>query len=202
MSPVLLASPSAEPVSLADAKAWLRIDTADEDLLVASLVPAARARVEAATRRLLVTQTWRLSFDAWPNDTPAGPFGRGLGLSPQTIALPLAPVASIAALRVYDAEGVSQTVEAASYGLYGAPDEVRIVFSTSPPAPGRAVAGIEIDVVAGYGAPADVPSPLRQAILMLIAQWFENCGDAEAGGSEFPDPVAGLIAPFRRPRLA
>ena len=79
MSPVLLASPSAEPVSLADAKAWLRIDTADEDSLVASLVPAARARVEAATRRLLVTQTWRLAFDAWPNDTPAGPFGRAVG---------------------------------------------------------------------------------------------------------------------------
>ena len=44
------------------------------------------------------------------------------------------------------------------------------MFSTSPPAPGRAVAGIEIDVVAGYGAPADVPSPLRQAILMLVAR--------------------------------
>mgnify|MGYP003346868781 CR=1 FL=1 len=46
-----------------------------------------------------------------------------------------------------------------------APERARIIFPAGPPAPGRDVAGIEIDVVAGYGdAPESAPAPLRQAI--------------------------------------
>ena len=37
--------------------------------------------------------------------------------------------------------------------------------------------GIELDVEVGYGdAPADVPEPLRQAIRLLVAHWYENRG--------------------------
>ena len=187
MNSVLLVPPSDEPVSLADAKAWLRIETGDEDALVTALIPAARTIVEAATRRLLVTQTWRLSFDAWPS----------------ALAIPLAPVASVAAMRVYDTAGVSQAIDPTTYRLFDTPDRAQVVFSLPPPAPGRAAAGIEIDVVAGYGASSDVPQALRQAMLMLIARWFENRGDAvEAGKGELPASAAALIAPFRRTRLA
>lgn len=188
LNSVLLVPPASEPVSLADAKAWLRIDTSAEDSLVAGLIPAARALVEAATRRLLMTQTWRLSFDDWP---------------PGAVAMPLAPVASVAAVRVYDAGGVAQVVDSATWRLFETPDQARIVFSATPPTPGRAVSGIEIDVVAGYGAANDVPQALRQAMLMLIARWFENRGDGlDTGVNLLPVSVASLIAPFRRPRLA
>lgn len=195
----LLVPPANEAVALADAKAWLRIDTNDEDSLVAALIPPARAVVEAATRRLLLTQTWRLSVDAWPPDgMTARPSGNGAAAVP----LPLAPVASISALRVYDAAGVAQVIDPASYGLFDKPDQARIVFFVSPPAPGRALSGIEIDVVAGYGAAIDVPPALRQAMLVLIARWYENRGDTpEAGLSELPPAAVALIAPFRRPRL-
>src|ERR1044072_222843 len=48
-------------VALAEAKAWCRIDAADEDALVSALIAAARLQVESLTGRALVTQTWLLT---------------------------------------------------------------------------------------------------------------------------------------------
>ena len=67
------------------------------------------------------------------------------------------------------------------------------------PAPGRLALGIELDVVVGYGdAAVDVPEPLRQAIRLLIAHWYENRGLAALGTvTVLPTTVAALIAPYR-----
>ncbi|MCX7329611.1 MAG: hypothetical protein NTW00_16270 [Hyphomicrobiales bacterium] len=66
MSPILIVPPAAEPVTLADAKLYLRTAGPDEDDLVIALIRAARHLVAAASNRLLVSQTWRLVCDAWP----------------------------------------------------------------------------------------------------------------------------------------
>ncbi len=63
---ILLAGPASEPVTLADAKTFLRVDHDADDVLIGSLIAAARRLVETATRRALITQTWRLVRDAWP----------------------------------------------------------------------------------------------------------------------------------------
>jgi len=45
-------TPPAEPVTLAQAKAWLRVESGDdEDALIAGLIAAARMRAEAHTGR-------------------------------------------------------------------------------------------------------------------------------------------------------
>ncbi len=191
MTPILLAGPAAEPVSLAEAKAWMRIDADDEDDLVGALVTSARLIVESATRRLLMTQSWRLSLDGWP---------RG-----NVVRVPLAPFQSLAGLQIYDSAGAARPVAASSYTLDAAPDAARILFTAAPPAPGAAAGGIAIDVVVGYGdRPRDVPAPLRQAILALAARWFEDRGDVASPLAREPLPasVAAMIAPWRRPRLA
>jgi hypothetical protein len=66
MSPILIVPPAAEPVTLADAKLYLRTAGPDEDDLVIALIRAARHLVEATSNRLLVSQTWRLVCAAWP----------------------------------------------------------------------------------------------------------------------------------------
>ena len=205
MQSILIAPPAAEPVSLAEARAWLRVDTNDEDSAIASLISAGRLLVESATRRVLVTQTWRLTLDAWPN---AGADGGWTLLStrpaalPGEVVLPLVPVQSVAAIRIYDSIGVSQTLPTSSWRLVGAPERARIAFSITPPQPTATVAGIEIDVVAGYGDPQDTPAPLRHAILSLVSYWFDNRGDvAAADANNLPPRAAALIAPFRRGRL-
>ena len=67
------------------------------------------------------------------------------------------------------------------------------------PAPERPALGIEVDVVVGYGdAAVDVPEPLRQAVRLLIAHWYENRGlMSEAATAVLPQNVAALIAPYR-----
>jgi uncharacterized phiE125 gp8 family phage protein len=187
MCPVLLSGPMIEPLSLAEAKSWLRLDAATEDDLVSALITAARLVVEAATRRLLITQSWRLVLDRWP---PGG-----------LVSLPLAPFQSITAIRVYDSSNAAQVVAASLYQVDAAPNRARLVFTAIPPSPGRVLAGIEIDLQVGYGAQAgQVPEPLRQALRLLVTRWFENRGDVESDTADgrLPSAVAALIAPYRR----
>ncbi|MHA0111195.1 head-tail connector protein, partial [Klebsiella pneumoniae] len=66
MPATLLTPPLSEPVALADVKAELRLETGDEDALVERMLIAARAHIETVTRRVLVTQTWRVFIDVWP----------------------------------------------------------------------------------------------------------------------------------------
>ncbi len=64
MTAALLTGPALEPVSLADVKAHLRIDGDDEDALLTAAIVSARVHVEAATRRVLIEQAWRIYLDA------------------------------------------------------------------------------------------------------------------------------------------
>ena len=68
------------------------------------------------------------------------------------------------------------------------------------PVPGRIAAGIELDVTFGFGdAAADLPEPLRQAIRLLVAHWYENRGLVAAADKStvLPSTVAALISSYR-----
>ena len=185
MSSILLAAPAAEPISLAQAKAFLRVETADDDDVITALVAGARMHVEAQTRRALITQRWRLSFDCWPAN------GR--------ITVRPAPLQSLDAARVYDPEGMAHDVDLQAF----VPDLAGSALAFPPwavPAPGREAAGLELDVTVGYSdAAADVPEPLRQAIRLLAAHWYENRGLVAVGHdvAVLPAGVAALISPYR-----
>jgi len=185
MSSILLTAPALEPLSLAEAKAFLRVETSDDDDVITALIAGARLQVEAQTRRALITQSWRLNFDAWPDD------GR-------LYILP-APLQALTAARVFDFENIAQPVDAAAFVL----DKGASALIFAPwalPAPGRAANGVELDVTVGYGdAAIDVPEPLRQALRLLVAHWYENRGLVTTGAnySTLPQTVAALIAPYR-----
>ena len=187
---VLLAGPTLEPVTLVDAKAWLRLSTSDEDDVVTGLIAAARHAVEHATRRRLMTQSWTLVLDRWPVFGP--------------LWLPIAPLRAITGFRLFDDTDVATSLDPATLRLVGLPDRPRLLLGQGLPKPGRREAGIEIDVTVGYGAAAtDVPAPLRQAIRMLAARWYENRAAAatQADMRTMPVDVAALIAPYRRAGL-
>ncbi len=60
MSAILLTAPAVEPVSLAEAKAFLRVEHNDDDGVIEALALASRIHVESRTRRALISQSWRL----------------------------------------------------------------------------------------------------------------------------------------------
>ncbi len=188
ISSLLLTAPAIEPLSLAEAKAFLRVETGDDDDVIAALIAGARIHVEAQTRRALITQSWRLSVDAWPDD------GR-------LIVLP-APLQTLTAARVYDFDNAAQTHDTAAFVLDKGASALIFApnFATwALPAPGRMSAGIELDVTVGYGdAAVDAPEPLRQAIRLLVAHWYENRGLLTADtATVLPQTVAALITPYR-----
>jgi uncharacterized phiE125 gp8 family phage protein len=189
---ILAAAPATEPIALAEAKAHLRVDGSAEDTLIASLIVTSRLHVEAAAGLALITQSWSWFRDAWP----PGP----------ALDLPLRPVQSVAALRIYDAGGAAAALDPAGYILDGAGAPPRIVRQGALvwPVPGRVANGIEVAFTAGYGdAAEDVPAPIRQAILLLVAHWYEHRAPAEPGAPArpLPDMVSELLAPFRTLRL-
>jgi uncharacterized phiE125 gp8 family phage protein len=189
---ILTSGPAVEPVTLADAKAHLRIDGTAEDTLIASLIVTSRLHVEAAAGLALITQSWSWYIDAWP--------------SGHAVKLPLRPVESIAAVRLYDEAAAATTLDPATYFLDGAASPPRLVrHGALPwPKPGRIANGIEVAFSAGYGnAAADVPAPIRQAILLLVAHWYEHRSPLEQGAQPEPLPtmVSELLAPYRAMRL-
>ena len=189
MTPLALAPPETEPVTLVEARQFLRLDQADEDDLVTTLITAARLMVEAAAGRCLIEQPWRIVLDRWPANGE--------------IRLPLSPLMRIEAARVYDLLGAAQPVAESALTLDRTADPPLIRVMGELPEIGRSHGAIEIDVVAGYGASAaEVPAPLRQAVLRLAARWFEERGDvASRDAQALPKTIAALVAPFRRGRL-
>ena len=187
MTSYLLAGPATEPVSLAEAKAWLKLDGDDEDALVGTLIAAARLHVESATGRALIAQSWRLVLDAWPED--------------RVVRLPVSPLISLTSITAYDGDGDAHAVslDGIDAGRAG------LLLPASIDAPVlREHGGIAIDYVAGYGEEAEaVPVALKQALQLLMAYWFEH-RDTVFGigeGPAVPMGFAALIAPYRVVRL-
>ncbi|MGA0561205.1 head-tail connector protein [Ancylobacter sp. VNQ12] len=188
MPAILLTGPAAEPLTLAEAKAYLRVDHDAEDALIGAMITAARATVEALTRRVLIDQGWRILRDAWPVS----------GLIP----LPVNPLRAVTSAHVLDAVGAEIAVPLAALTADVArlPGLIR-VDRAGVPAPGRALAGIAIDVTAGHGAGADhVPSPLIEAVRVVLAHFYEH-RDVPGAGAAFPARLDALVAPFRVTRL-
>jgi uncharacterized phiE125 gp8 family phage protein len=184
MTSILLTPPAVEPISPAEAKAFLRVEHDDDDDVIAALIAGARIYVEAQTRRALITQTWRLTRDAWPQS----------GM----IDVRPAPLRTLEAVRIYDGQGAPVEVDVGAFVVDTA--GARLVFAPwALPQPLRTAAGIELDVTVGYGDdPTDAPEPLRQAIRLLIAHWYENRGVVMPETvTSLPLTVPALLAPYR-----
>lgn len=181
----LLTPPATEPLSLADAKAFLRIDHDHDDAIISALIASARGQVEALTRSALMTQVWRLVLDAWPCEGRITPrFG---------------PLRAVNAARVYDAAGHASSIDTGRF-VVDAASGVIVSPGWSLPVPGRARAGIELDIAIGFGpTAADVPDVLRHAIRVLVAHWYDNRGLAAIGASVamLPGSVSAMIANYR-----
>ena len=186
MTAALITGPALEPIALADAKAHLRIDHDADDTLLQAAIASARYHVETVTKRALIAQGWRIYLDAWPRS--------------RIVRLAVAPVITVDAVTVYDAAGEPMVLDPADYEADTASVPARLVLAAGAPAPARAVNGIEIDVTAGYGpSSVDVPGALRQAVLMLVAHWYEHRGAVGHDLAVLTAPLGfeALVAPHR-----
>jgi len=185
-----LIGPSSEPFTIAEAKSHLRVDESADDTLIDTLITAARVRAENDLNRALITTTFELHLDAFPdNDSPG-------------IVVPSAPLQSVASIKYTDTSGDVQTWDSSKYRVdsKSQPGRITPTFDESWPAAQCVTGAVVVRFVAGYGDQStNVPRDILQAMLMLIGHWYENRESVVIGTitGSVPQAYDWLIAPHR-----
>lgn len=204
-------------MTLAEAKAQLRLNATADDALVTGLIVASRQWAEQYTGRIFINQSWRLWIDAARGF--AQNWWDGVREAPVTvlnvdaaILLPKPPLVSVTCVQYYDDSDTGSLWPATNYYVDTAREPGRLVLRTGAiwPTPTRLVNGISVDYVAGYGADAScVPEAIKLAIKQLIAHWYEHRGEELLSGTtrgeqssrytsvNVPLVIQALLNPYR-----
>ena len=179
-----ISPPATEPITLAEAKAHLRVDLTDDDALITALIVAARQYAESETGRSLITQSWRLVLDGFPGSCgPAGTAGPIPSLLPgNAILLDQAPVQSITSIQYLDTGGAWQTLPETEWvaELQSAPARITPAFGKTWPAALPQIGSVKVEFVAGYGEDAAVPQGIKIWMLLRLAALYENREEVSA----------------------
>ena len=161
-----LTEPVNEPVSLVEAKAYLRVDNTDEDTLIATLITAARQWVESYLDRALILRQLVLRLDTFPVEIEL----------PQP---PLSTFGTTTAVSVtYTLEtGTTATLSSSEYRIdrTSTPGVLRQNYSGSWPGHLNDYNSIAVTYWAGYGSDeGDIPPAIKNAILLMVGHLFET----------------------------
>jgi len=178
---VVITPPATTPISMATAKAYLKITTTDDDDLITALITAATDFAEKYIKKDLITKTWKTFRDDFFFDeiilrrSPLQTVDRFEYL----VATVLTPVPST---------DFYNTVET-DYSRIALEDGERF------PTDGDVrLQSIEIDFKTGFGdTEADIPEDIKTGLLAHIAMLFENRGDCfDCGCAVAPKIAASL----------
>jgi uncharacterized phiE125 gp8 family phage protein len=160
----IYAAPAVEPVSLAEAKLHLKVDGTTDDAVINILIATARETVEGIARRALITQTWDLFLDEFPEG--------------DELKIPFPPLQSTGlSVQYTNQDNVTATFAATNYAIdtYSEPGRIRLVYGAAWPGDTLyTVNGVHVRFIAGFGATAAVPMKYKQAILLLVGHWYAN----------------------------
>ncbi len=212
---IVLTPPSAEPLSLADAKAFMRVDYGDEDTLIEQLITDARQEAEKITNRALASQTIRaiIKPDATAEGSLSGPVDHPTdpwvlaervtaipyGFYGPSFKLPMSPVNTMSIveyqLTPFDDDSSGSTIWTtltptnnignANYRLDTETDPSTI-YLRSPLAATR----FRLTYTAGYSG--SLPGHLMTLLKRLVSHWYNNREDAEV-----PQSITDAFARYR-----
>ena len=186
-SVVVVTAPAVEPITLAQAKAHLRVDDTSSDDLITALIVAARQYAEKYTNRAFITQTLRAYFDKF---TPV-------------IRLPRPVLQSVTSVKYIDTNGTEQTVSSSLYKVDVASEPSRVVpvFGEVWPSARYEINAVYVEYDAGYGdAGTDVPQDIKQAMYLHIGHMFENREETTPVAiTELPMAYSALLSTYRLP---
>lgn len=197
-APRRIIPPATAPVTLAEAKAHLRVEHGETDAQIAAMIEAAVSHLDGwqgVLGRCLINQGWTITLAGWPPR--------------RLIALPF-PDCSAAAVSYLDAAGAAQTLDGAGYTVLEAVTGSEIAFfddTIMPALKAGHPAPVTVSFTAGFGALASaVPAALRHAVLLLVGDMWLARESFVVGGrvseTRSAATVEHLIAGFRRSGLA
>lgn len=169
-----------EIVSSSELKDFARIETSDDDTIVANLIFAARQKCEAIINRDIVAKTRSLFIS---NIQTSGEYGN-LYARRSKIVLPYAPINSITSVQTQASDGSLSSISYEAFGLEDKYIEVssavhkniKIVYTTS---------GLSYD-------------DLKNAIKMLATTYYDNRENFVKGKTvnEIPNDVQSILQPY------
>lgn len=155
-------APKEEAVTLGEVKGHLVIDDdiTEDDALLEIYIGAAARHMESSNNLVLTTQKWTLFFDSFPCE----------------IRIPRRPVQAVDAIKYIDSSGAMQTLAANQYQTDLTLFQPRIcpAYGLSWPTTRCQYKAVQVELTLGYGAAAQVPEPLRNALLLLIGHLYQN----------------------------
>lgn len=161
--------PTIEPLTLDEVRDHLRVTVSDDDAYLDALIVAVRQAMEDDLSKALLTQTRKLRLDGWPKS------GR--------IYLPRPPLQSVTSIAYVDPDGATQTLSASVYQVVGArttpdPDAptayITPAYGQTWPSIRLVPETITVTYVCGWVARGYIPQPIRQAMLVAIADLYEQ----------------------------
>lgn len=189
ITPVVVTPPAAYPVSLAEVRAQLGIETTDEDPRLTALIAAATEMAEAYTGRALLERTYRGFLGCFP--------------ACRHIDMPRSPLQSVTHVKAYADDDAAETLDVGDYYVDTASLTGRIVLrsGSSWPTVARVANGVEVQWVSGFGpdmndVPSDMRDSFRLAIQVIVGWLFENRGD-EQSPKTMPAAAEALLGPWR-----
>ena len=173
-----------EPVTLDEAKAHCRVDSSDDDAYLTTLITVARTAAEDRTQRTLMTTTWRLLIDAFPD----------------AIKLPMPRIIGVSSVQYVSSDGLLATLDPSGYTVDTAAEPGWIVpsYDQEWPETREQINAVSVLYTAGYGTDSRlVPAPIRHWILLAVGEMYaerERSAEKPAVPHQFVD---GLLDPYR-----
>ena len=180
-----------QSVSPADVSTWLRLNTADLNLLTGLIQAAEDQFTNDTLGYVLNTSTWQLNLDRWPQNWWTAPNTQGYipesyaypwiwqalsGVAP-TIYITHAPVTSIVSVQYLDPAStynnlIWDTLTGWTADLTNKP--TRIILPTSLPSlHATIVPKIQVQFIAGHAVNL-APARAQLAVKLAAAHWYNN----------------------------
>ena len=157
----------------------------DYDDMIQSFIKSAREHVEKYTNLQLMSAKWDLYLDEFPDGN-------------QIIYLEKSPVQTGVVVEYYpdDDTSVYKALDTADYvvDVSNHPARLAPASGKSWPATKSRLSSVHITFNAGYTSSDSVPSPIKSAILLMVANLFENRGDE--GHRTMPKTIELLLDPY------
>lgn len=182
----LLTAPTVDPLSITEVKLHLRVDFADDDVLIGLLITAVRQYCEHLTARSLCTQKWALVMDCFPGSLGyASNWGQPNSLPGNAVLLEKGPVQSIDSITYIDMASATQTMASSDYvaDMSGQLTRITPRFGKIWPIALPQIASATINFTAGYGVAAAVPEGLKSWMKLRIGTLYENREEVISGRS-------------------
>ena len=173
-------------LTTAEAKTHLKVDTDADDTLIDNIISAATESAQIFTNRYFINTTITQHGDNW-NDIAT---------------LFKSKVSSITHIKYFDSDNSEQTLATSVWlsDINHQPARIGLKPNQSFPSLADRINAVNCKYVVGYGSAAsDVPEGIREAVLLIVGNWYENRQEVVVGriATELPKSAQYLLEQYK-----